>query len=93
MIGRWAAGRRGRGEADRNSYTQRRQAAHNKKAKKKDCTHPGYQFSELEKGVGSSKDLAQKEESWIRAGGGPGSLENKIHGQAPQNYAGPIKWP
>ncbi len=66
----------------------RRKGAHNRA-----CPNPGgYDFEPLQTGIPTS-DVAQAEEDWIRAGGGPGALENKIHGQAAKNYNGKVPWP
>jgi RHS repeat-associated protein len=51
-----------------------------------------YAFGELQTGI-AGPDVAQAEEDWIRAGGGPGRLQNKIHGQAAKNYKGKVRWP
>lgn len=52
---------------------------------------PNYTFSELQTGIGPG--IAQAEEDWIRAGGGPGVLGNKIHAQSKKNYKGKVTFP
>jgi RHS repeat-associated protein len=71
----------------------KRQAAHKRKCGQQ------VQFQKLQDNI-PEKDLAQSEENWIRAGGGPGGkpgqtgpLANKIHGQAAAKYNGPIPFP
>ncbi len=73
---------------------------HHRNARKNCPGHPGYDFDVLEGGIGSGPGLAQAEEDWIRAGGGPGGkpgqpggLENKIHGQAKSKYKGKVRFP
>lgn len=83
----------------KEAYGQRRRD--HQRALQKRC--PGataYGFFELEQGIGAAPALAQAEEDWIRAGGGPGGtpgqtgpLENKIHGQADGKYKGKVPKP
>jgi len=61
---------------------------------------PPYGFHLLQGGIGNAPALAQAEEDWIRAGGGPGGapgqggpLENKMHAQAASNYGGTVPFP
>jgi RHS repeat-associated protein len=76
-----------------NTYKNRKRA-HDAKLRKQ-CGNPGakHEFHELETGVNPGADLAQAEEDWIRAGGGPGLLDNKIHGQSRHNYKGKVPFP
>ena len=77
-----------------------RQDAHQRALQKK-CPGAGrYIFSTLQGGIGAAPALAQAEEDWIRAGGGPGGkpgqagpLENKVHGQAKGKYKGKVPFP
>jgi RHS repeat-associated protein len=85
------------GKAKSMEAYKERKKAHDRKAKKKCPTHPGYNFETLETGIGGEPALSQAEEDWIRVGGGPGGkpgqtgpLENKIHGQAKDKYKGTI---
>jgi hypothetical protein len=78
----------------------KRQAAHNRALQKKCPGAPKYDFDVLQGGIGSAPGLAQAEEDWIRAGGGPGGLpgqmgplENKMHAQAANNYGGSVPFP
>jgi RHS repeat-associated protein len=88
------------GKSKSKEAYEKRKAAH-RRAQKKKC--PGakpYDFEVLQDHIGSAPALAQAEEDWIRAGGGPGGkpgqsgpLENKMHGQAKGKYKGPVPFP
>jgi RHS repeat-associated protein len=67
---------------------ERRKAAH-----RRSCPAAGYDCAPLQAGIGNASDLAQAEEDWIRAGGGPGRLQNKIHAQAAKKYNGKVPFP
>ena len=67
------------GQAKSEERYEKRKGEHEKKNGKK------YDFKEL----GRAKpgvDLDVLEEDWIRAGGGPGELENKRHQMNPKRY-------
>jgi RHS repeat-associated protein len=91
------------GKAKSQEAFARRQAAHNRALKKACAGNPSattqYQFTTLQGGITGAPALAQAEEDWIRAGGGPGGhgqggpLENKIHGQSAGNYGGSVTFP
>jgi RHS repeat-associated protein len=72
----------------------KRQRAHNRKLQKQ-CGNPRmkYKFFPLQSGINPGADLAEAEEDWIRAGGGPGRLENLIHAQAKGKYKGKVPFP
>ena len=77
-----------------------RQGAHQRALQKKCPGALPYDFYMLQGGIGSAPALAQAEEDWIRAGGGPGgragqtgSLENKVHGQSKGRYKGKVPFP
>ncbi|MFO0587428.1 MAG: RHS repeat-associated core domain-containing protein [Polyangiaceae bacterium] len=79
---------------------QARRGAHNRALQKRCPGSLAYNFQVLQGGIGNAPALAQAEESWIRAGGGPGGvpgqsgpLENKMHAQAAANYTGPVPFP
>ena len=83
----------------REAYKERRRT-HDRALQKRCPGAPNYQFFVLEGGIGAAPALAQAEEDWIRAGGGPGGkpgqsgqLENKIHAQAKTKYKGSVPFP
>jgi RHS repeat-associated protein len=82
----------GRSEDEANFKERKR--AHNRNLKKQTCNPKAeYGFVRLQTGVNPGPDLAQAEEDWVRAGGGPGRLENKIHAQSAKNYKGKLTSP
>ena len=82
------------GKAKDETNYKNRKYRHNRRLQKQTCNPKSeYEFSKLQDGISPGPDLAEAEENWMRAGGGPGVLENKIHAQSAKNYKGKVTSP
>ncbi|CNL55950.1 RHS protein [Yersinia pseudotuberculosis] len=86
------SGREYIGKSKNQQTYEKRKKAHDRKAKKNDPTHQGYNFVELEQSIVGADPLAKAEEDWIRAGEGPtgvngAGLENERHEMNDDRYA------
>ena len=74
------------GQSKSPEHFQRRQRAHNRRLQRTTGTKAQYDFQVLQDNVTPGSALRKAEEDWIRAGGGPGALENRRYEMNDPDY-------